>query len=319
MTTAAHEKVAILLEMLGEGTAEQVIASLPSDSAADVRAAIEKMQTTGKTRRQKEQAVLEFDRFFRFARKVGGRRLRVVSDASDEEDTESSGARVWHPFDPGDDPLEDLNKLSPQQLSTCLAQEHPRTAALMLRNLPGSSSAAVLDLMPDEHRQKVFVELSGPLNMDPELVERIAHAVVRKAVTFDPEPAEDPDPIQMAADVLRSVDRRQRRPLLEALETNNQETAVELLDRLYVFEDILELDSRNLQRLLGEVDSQMLATALCGAAPELVDKVLSNLAKRARAALREEMEFHEHTSAGIIEQARKSIAGILAQLDQDEA
>jgi flagellar motor switch protein FliG len=86
-----------------------------------------------------------------------------------------------------------------------------------------------------------------------------------------------------------------------------------------VFDDLLKLENRTLQRLMGEVDSQTLATALCGADEALIERVMSNLAKRARDALREELEFQKNAPQQVIDEMRKQVVQILARLEQEDA
>ena len=316
MSTTVQEKVAILLQMFGDDVAADLLARMNPRTASEVREILERLKSAGSSARRREDAVAEFDRFMRYARGDGGRNLRIARETDDDD--ESAADASWQPFEPGEDPAEDLTRFTPRQLAVSLAPEHPRTAAIVLRRLPGDRSAEVLERLPEEHGRKVFVELSRD-KTTPEVIEnQIIASVVKNAMTVDPDLTDDPDPIQTAADVLRSIEKPQRGPLLEALETTDQETATLLLERLYVFADLLTLETRSLQRLLGEVDSQMLATALAGANPELVERVMSNLGKRARAALAEEIEFQQNVAPAVIEQARKTVAGILARLDQQE-
>jgi flagellar motor switch protein FliG len=313
---AVDDKIAVLLNLLGDGVAEQVLRRLRPERAAELRQRLNSIRSTPVSRRRKEDAVAEFDRFYRFVTQTAPPALRIVGgfDADDEE-----ARAADRTFEPGDDPFADLERLTPVRLAVALTTEHPKLAAIVLSHLPAERGAEVLDALPEEHRRLVFVQLSRADKASPEIVARIVRAVVDKALQVELESPDEVDRIQMAVAVLRSVDRPRRGPLLQAVEATDRETAARLLERLYVFDDLLKLENRTLQRLMGEVDSQTLATALCGADEELIERVMSNLAKRARDALREELEFQKNAPQQVIDEMRKQVVQILARLEQEDA
>ena len=106
--------------------------------------------------------------------------------------------------------------------------------------------------------------------------------------------------------------------MMQTLEENDPDTSAAVLDKLYVFEDIVTANGRLVQKLLTEVDGTTLATALAGGSEEVREKIFSNMSKRAQLSLREELEFQSNIPASQIEAAQNEIAKALARADQEE-
>jgi flagellar motor switch protein FliG len=116
--------------------------------------------------------------------------------------------------------------------------------------------------------------------------------------------------------MLRLLDKPERMDILATLEQRDPETAAQVKDCLYQFEDLLLIADRSMQKLLSEIDSKSLAVALKGAPEEILAKVLNNLSKRARETLTEELEYLGAVPPGEIQQAQKVIVALIQRLDQ---
>jgi flagellar motor switch protein FliG len=116
--------------------------------------------------------------------------------------------------------------------------------------------------------------------------------------------------------MLRCLGNAERLEVLTALEENEPETAARIRELLYTFEDLLRVHDRSLQKLLAEVDSKTLSVALKGANEAINDKLLTNLSKRAREALKEEMEFVGIVPLAQVRQAQKMIVDVMLRLNQ---
>jgi flagellar motor switch protein FliG len=117
--------------------------------------------------------------------------------------------------------------------------------------------------------------------------------------------------------MLRAMTKSDRNDVLEYLGRHNPEMATRVRELLYVFEDLQSVSDRSLQKLLGEVDTTTLATSLTSAEESIVNKVLSNMSKRARESLSEEMELMVNVPEADREAARKTIVATIQRLDQD--
>ncbi len=312
----AEDKLAMLLHLLGAEAAETLLDEMRPERAAELRRRIESMQNVPLSARKQEEVLADFERIFQLAGRSRGPRLRIA--ATDDQDDAADEHTAWEPFEPGENPQADLPRLTPFQIAACLETEHPRTSAIVLKHVPPALAAKVMKLLSDEKREATIVQLSGTIPDSPALTSRVLRATVQAGVKRPPSPRKTLDAVQRIADMLRATDKEQRGPLLEALKEHHPDTAAQVVDKLYVFEDIAGLDNRAVQRVLGEVDTSTLALALVGAATELADKILSNLSKRARDTLRDEMEFQTSARPDSVAGARKMIAQVLARIDQED-
>ncbi len=105
--------------------------------------------------------------------------------------------------------------------------------------------------------------------------------------------------------------------MLAAIEEQDPELAKSLLTRIYRFDDIKSLGKTVVQRVLGEVDSTNLTTALFGAPEDVKEAIFVNLSKRARQTIEEEMQFMTNVAESRIRQARDSIAEVIAKIDME--
>lgn len=215
------------------------------------------------------------------------------------------------------DPLLDLQTLSSHQLSQALASEQSRTSAILLSNLPPQMAGDVLSRLKPEYQNAVMKELTKEQHAPAVLVERIARATFARALQLPAEAPDIRDHADRVADVLRSVPKVVRRKMLAAIEEQDPELAKSLLTRIYRFEDVAGLGKTVIQRILGEVDSTNLTTALYGAPQEISDAIFVNLSKRARQTIEEEMQFMTNVAESRILQARMSIAEIMARIDME--
>ncbi|MEQ1906688.1 MAG: FliG C-terminal domain-containing protein, partial [Pirellulaceae bacterium] len=153
------------------------------------------------------------------------------------------------------------------------------------------------------------------LTIPQPIVEQVLKTTVIKACSVDFRP-ESVDQSQVVADLLRSLPKTIRTELINKLEKNDPEFAEKVKDKLYLFKDILRLQDRDVQKLLGQIETDSLIVALQQCEQELIDKLLNNLSKRARESIIEEMEFKRGVSDEELLEARKKIVDALAKLDE---
>lgn len=226
---------------------------------------------------------------------------------ADEEpaDTTSAGAAA-------------LNQLAPERLGLALDGESPRTIALVLNQLSVERAGTVYKQLPPEVRRDVAVQMGVAAAPAPPIVERTVQAVLAKARAL-PEAAGEATAdarFKKMAELLRQLERSDRAEAIAALQERDPTIAAQVLGLLYVFEDILCLDGRSIQKVLGEIDSKTLAVALKGAAEDIAAKVIDNMSKRAREGLTEEMEFLGTVPRSQIKTAQQAITDVIQKLDQ---
>ncbi len=244
-------------------------------------------------------------------------------EQSDEQAHEENGTDSEDPMAAtqtipmSDNPIKDLETLSVHQIAQALGSEQPRTTAMLLSNLPAKLTGDVLNLLKLDYQKSVMKELTKEQHAPAILVDRIARATFLRARQFSAEPPDTRNHADRVAEVLRSVPKAGRKNMLAAIEEQDPELAKSLLTRIYRFDDITALNKSVVQRVLGEVDSTNLTTALFGADESVKEAIFSNLSKRARQTIEEEMQFMTNVSESRIQQARDSIAEVIAKIDME--
>mgnify|MGYP003381902160 CR=1 FL=1 len=214
-------------------------------------------------------------------------------------------------------PLLDLQTLSIHQIASALTSEQPKTCAILLSNLPPKLAGDVLSLLKSDHQKLVMKEITKEQHAPEVLIERIAKATFVRAQQLPADPPDTRNHADRVAEVLRSVPKAGRREMLAVIEEQDPDLAKALLTRIYRFDDIAGLAKTVVQRILGEIDSTNLTTALYGAPQEITDAVFANLSKRARQTIEEEMQFMTNVTQARIQQARDSIAEVIAKIDME--
>jgi len=309
-------KAAELLRLLDAAAADSVLAQLAPSRAEQLRRSLNSGGDVPLSADRRLRILEEFERVFQLLLPSEGTPLRLhrPDDERDAAATDDAAAT----FVPTGRPLEDLGRLNVHQLAGALEPESPGAVALLLGELAAERTAEVLSVLADDRRDAVVRELSQGRTTPPALLERLAGAVLVRAVELPATPPDRTDRVQRLAAVLRAVPKPQRKRMLDAIREQDEATADAILEKLYVFEDILRLPDRTIQKLLAEVDSMLLSMALSGADETLQAKLMANLSKRARAALQEELQLRSSVPAKQIEESRAAIAKIVARVDQEE-
>jgi flagellar motor switch protein FliG len=219
--------------------------------------------------------------------------------------------------EPEGDPIEDLKGLGAARTAAALRGERTPTVVATLSNLEMNEVGEILKRLPPEQRREATLRLARGASGDEETRRAVARAVVRRgrALGDDPAALEADGEARKLAELLRGLERDDRKEVLEGLEKSDPATAEKVKKLLYVFEDLLKIEDRSVQALLGEVELKTLAMALAGAADTLMTKVMNNLSQRARDTLTEEMGLLGKPRATQIREAREQVVTVIQRLD----
>ena len=313
-------KIAILLNVLGEDVAKGMLEQLAPERGDDVQRIMRECAESPPTMDEVDDVLDDFHRFLRFAVESSGRpALRIARFDDGGSQGESDDGLPFPDWEPSGDPFIDVRRLRPIQIAGALQGENEKTIALVLSCLGSEGAGEVIQNLPSEVRAGVFLTLKAGPKASPPMLRRIVTATVEKGRRLDPFKMSDPqgDADRNLAQVLRSMDRGSRAELLAALQAADEETAKRVKAYLFTFEDILRVTDKTVQRLMAELDTNTLATALKGAAAEITQKMLGNLSKRARAALVEEIEFLPRITPPQEQEARGRLCEALVKLDAE--
>ena len=212
--------------------------------------------------------------------------------------------------------LRRLRKADPQQLATTLRGEHPQTVALVLAHLDPAHTAAVLRELPTAFGGDVLFRMAKMEKVSPEMLQLIERALSAEAdLNFQGGMSTAGGPAAVAA-VLNLMSGPLEKELLDGVGERDAALSEQIQNLMFVFEDLLALDDKSLQRLLREVDAKQLALALKAASEELKGKILGCMSQRAVGALNEEMEFMGPVKMRDVEAAQSAIVTQVRKLEE---
>lgn len=213
-------------------------------------------------------------------------------------------------------PFEFLRGSSAEQIVAFLRNEHPQTIALVLAHLPDTEMAAsVLEQLQPDLQTDIATRIALMTQASPEVVKEIASVMENKLETVIRHEYQEVGGVGSLAQILNSADRSTEQNILKFLSESDPELADEVRSRLFVFEDIAQLDDRSIQMILKEVDAKDLPLALRGASPDVTDKILRNMSQRGAEMLREEMEYMPPQRRRVVEEAQSKVVGAVRKLE----
>ena len=216
-------------------------------------------------------------------------------------------------------PLLFLHRVEAVQLAAFLAEEHPQTAAVVLVHLPSDYAAEVLAHLDGRMRVDVAERIATMGRIAPEVVADLAAVLERKFATALQSGAQarlSSGGVPALVAILSNADRASEKQILSELEAIDPETAEKVRNQLFVFDDVVALDDRSLQRVLRNVVPKDLAIALKGVEEPVREKFLRNLSERAAQDLVEEIEILGPTRLSAVEAAQMQLVKIVREMEE---
>ncbi|MDN5293728.1 MAG: flagellar motor switch protein FliG [Eubacteriales bacterium] len=213
-------------------------------------------------------------------------------------------------------PFDFARKTDPSQLLNFIQGEHPQTIALIMAYLDPDKAAAILSALPPERQADVARRIALMDRTSPEVIREVEKILERKLSSLVQEDFTSAGGVKTVVEILNRVDRSTEKAIMENLEVRDPELAEEIKRLMFVFEDIVQLDDRSIQRVLREVDGKELALALKGASEEVFNKISRNMSKRAADMLKEEIEFMGPVRLRDVEEAQQKIVNIIRKLEE---
>lgn len=208
-----------------------------------------------------------------------------------------------------------LKKVDPQNLLTYIIDEHPQTIALILSHLPPTYGAEIIKGLPTERQQAVVRRIANMGQTNPEVIQEVERGLEVRMANLMNQSFEKAGGVESVAEILNVTDRATERSLLEALAQEDPSLVEEIRRLMFVFEDLLKLNDKEIQAVLKNVENSQWAMALKGASSDLKQKVLGNLSSRAAATLNEEMEYLGSVKLAEVERVQQQIVDVVRKLE----
>ncbi len=212
-------------------------------------------------------------------------------------------------------PFEFVRKTDASQLLNFIQDEHPQTIALILAYLPPAQASAVVSALPLDKQADVAKRIAQMDRTSPDVIKEVERVLERKLASLVNQDYTIVGGVDAIVEILNSVDRGTEKHIMENLEIEEPELADEIKRKMFVFEDILALDDKTIQRVLRDVDNNDLGIALKGAAEEVQNVIFNNLSKRLVAMIREDMEYMGPVRMKDVEEAQQKIVNVIRKLD----
>jgi flagellar motor switch protein FliG len=212
-------------------------------------------------------------------------------------------------------PFDFIRRTDPAHLLNFIQQEHPQTIALILAYLEPNKASIILQNLPHELQSDVARRIATMDRTSPEVLREVERVLEKKLSSLSSEDYTAAGGVESIVEILNLVDRASEKQIIEALEDEDPELAEEIKKRMFVFEDIVMLDDRAIQKVMREVDSQELAKALKSVDSEVQDKIFKNMSKRAANMLKEDMEYMGPVRLKDVEESQQKIVSIIRHLE----
>ncbi|MBV8355799.1 MAG: flagellar motor switch protein FliG, partial [Candidatus Eremiobacteraeota bacterium] len=213
-------------------------------------------------------------------------------------------------------PLELIKNAEPSQLLEFIQDEHPQTVALILVYMSPEQAGSALSALGPELQAEVAMRIAILQKTAPEVLEQLDELLGRR-LTLTGADFTKAGGVQSLAQVMQYVDRETERNILDGLTKRDPEIATEVKNLLFVFEDIVNLDDRAIQRVLKEVDQKDLALSLKTATDDLRNLVYKNMSSRSAESLKEEIEILGPTRLRDVGKAQQTIVDVIRTLEEN--
>ncbi|MBY6036095.1 flagellar motor switch protein FliG [Fictibacillus nanhaiensis] len=213
-------------------------------------------------------------------------------------------------------PFDFARKAEPGQILNFIQNEHPQTIALILAYLDSSQAGQILSELPTEMQADIAKRIALMDRTSPEVISEVEQILERKLSATVTQDFTQAGGVEAVVEVLNGVDRSTERTILDALEIQDPELAEEIKKRMFVFEDIVTLDNRAIQRVIREVQNEDLLLSLRASSEEVKEVMFNNMSQRMAENFKEEMEFMGPVRLRDVEEAQSRIVGTIRRLEE---
>lgn len=210
-----------------------------------------------------------------------------------------------------------IKNIDPKQLVNFIQNEHPQTISLILTQLSHQQAAQVLSDLSPELQSEVAFRIATMEKISPEIINELEVLLEDQFEMIGTRDLSISGGSKMVAEILNLMESSTEKAIIESIENERPELAAEIKNLMFVFEDIILLDDRSIQRVLKDVETKDLAIALKAASEDLKTKIFANVSERVGEMIREEIEFMGPMRLSDVEAAQQRIVEVIRRL-QDE-
>jgi flagellar motor switch protein FliG len=309
------QKAAILLIALGQEASSKVFRHLTDEEIEQLTLAISNISKV--TSEEKKEILKEFHEMC-IAQDyitVGGINYaqNVLEAALGKERAQEIIMRLTSQLQVK--PFDFARRIDPMQIYQFLQNEHPQTIALVLAHLDSKQASMILSSLPPDLQSDVARRIALLEQAAPEVIKEVERILETRLAATVRNDFTVVGGIESIVNILNGVDRTTERSILERLSEKDSDLVDEIKKRMFVFEDIINLDRRAVQRIIQEVENQDLLLALKAASPEVKKVILANMSSRMAESFQEDMELLGPVRVRAVEEAQGRIVSVIRRLE----
>ncbi|MBN9652845.1 flagellar motor switch protein FliG [Halobacillus sp. GSS1] len=309
------QKAAVLLISLGPDVAAQVYKHLDEEEIEQLTLEISSVQKVDS--KEKEEILDQFHQIALAQDYISqggiGYAKTILEKALGSDEASNIIGRLTSSLQVK--PFDFARKADAHQILNFIQNEHPQTIALVLSYLDPEQSGQILSELPQELQADVARRIATMDSTSPEVISQVEQILEKKLSTTVTQDYTETGGIQAVVEVLNGVDRSTERTILDSLEIQDPELAEEIKKRMFVFEDIVALDNRAIQRIIRDVENDDLRLSLKVSSEEVKDIVFSNMSERMATTFKEEMEFMGPVRLRDVEEAQTRVVSTIRRLE----
>lgn len=316
LNQAGVRKAAILLVQLGQDKAAALLSRLPEAEVEAISAEI--LELDAPEAAETELVLSEFRELATAQANVlrGGHQfaLAVLQESLGYERATSVMNRLA--ASAMQLPFQFLHRADPRQLLSFISGEHPQVIAVVLAHLPSDKATIVLSGLDPDRQADVAHRIALMDRTSPESLEQLESALeLKMGSVLQPMDFSKVGGVDPLVQIINRSDRATERLIVEGLEARDPELAEEIKSRMFMFEDIVMLENRDLQQVLRQVDAAELAPAMKGVSDEVRDKITANMSERAAQTLVEDIDLLGPVLLRQVEEAQQKIILVIRRLE----
>ncbi len=309
-TMSGTQRAALLLMSLGEAEAAAVLRYMDAKEVQQLGTAMTALRNVSKDQASEvlDGFIIDIEDQTSFGIATEDYVRKVLTNAFSESKANAFIDRMLTGKDAKG--FEALRWMSSKEIVEIIESEHPQIVAIIISYLDPDQAADVINQIPDEQRAEVVMRIAKLSDVQQSALAEIEALIASKSDEASKGTSNKVGCAKVAAEIVNALGVTTGEAILEEISEQNKDLSERIQEMMFVFDTLLNVDDRGIQSLLREISNDLLVVALKGAAPELQDKILTNMSKRAATLLREDMEARGPTKLSDVEQAQKEILEI---------
>jgi flagellar motor switch protein FliG len=311
------QRAAVFLLSLGEEAAASIMQHMDPKEVQSVGRAMTELSTVSSD--NLTQVIGNFVESLSTGSAVGSNPKEYVKNTLNKALGETKGRRMTNRILDGQDAkgMDALKWMDAQSVAMILKHEHPQIVAIVLSSLDSEHAAEVVKYFPEDDVPEIMIRVAQLDAIHPAALAELDELLQKQIVDIAPTPPSRVVGPQLAADIIGYFDSNVEAEVLDRLTEEDEDMGNHVRDLMFIFDNLLSVTDRDMQRLLQEVGQEKLVIALKGASEDMRDKITSNMSSRARDMLLEDLELMGPVKLSEVEDVQKEILQVAINLAAD--